>query len=452
MENQTIKFKDRQTEVWVYPRISVYSNEIDNSEFLSFLNEKPTKNLPINLYIHIPFCNSFCFFCPYYKVRYNGYKEENKELFMNSLLAELEMYSKTEYFKNAQIGSIYFGGGDGALLELKYLDKILKFVKSNFNVVDEVAVSLEGHVWSLTDREKLAWFKSVGGQHISFGVQTFKESIRKKVFLKPTHEEIKKLAALLKEFEINDFAIDLIYNFPEQTLEDVAEDLRKAVELDPEYIDVHNLNVYPNTKFEKYINEGKYFDDKPTSEKEVQMYEFIMNELPKYGYKQVGSIFFSKVKSKPFRTFIRQSRNYPVLGVGPSARTYLEKRSYRDVCSVDKYCEELNKKGYPIEAGNIATDQEDQDRMMVFFPQLGWIEKKYIPDDKEVYEKIALLERSGYVEWKGDTLYLTYKGRIYCGNVASLFFSDNQRKNNLKTFLKSMTSGTNPYNQDLMGV
>ena len=243
----------------------------------------------------------------------------------------------------------------------------------------------------------------------------------------------------------------MIYNFPEQTLDDIDVDIEKSIKLDPEYIDIHNLNIYPNTKFEQVINEGKYFSTKPTNEMEVLMYEKYIEGYEKKGYKHLGSIYFSKKRNKPFKTFINQSRSNPVLGIGPSARTYIERRSYRDRCSVKEYIEKLSEKKFPIEAGNIATIEEDRERVMVFFPQLGYIEQEYIPKDKEILDKIEILKKNGYVEWDDNVLKLTHLGKIYCGNVASFFFSDKQKEHNLKTVIKSMIDKTNPYNQDNMG-
>lgn len=449
---QQVKFKDRQTEVWVYPRISKYfSKDILKNAFFDFLNKKQSVELPVNLYIHIPFCDSFCFFCPYYKVRYLTCPEEVKQRVIQGIINELIMYSKTEYFQNCRIGSLYFGGGDGAIITTKALDLIFETVVNNFNLDESFTVSLEGHVWSLSNDEKLDWFKGIGGEHLSFGIQTFKEEIRKKVFLKPSEKDIYYLSELLHKKGLNNFACDMIYNFPEQTLEDLKVDIDKSVSLDAMYIDIHNLNVYPNTKFEKTIRAGKYFTSSPTNEMEAKMYQAYIEGLEKKEYHHLGSIYFSKTEKKPYKTFVKQSRSYPVLGIGPSARTYIERRSYRNWCSVDEYCDFVEKHKYPIEAGNIATEEEDVNRIMVFFPQVGYIEKEYIPKTHDVLEKIDILLQSGYVEWKDDVLRLTKEGIIYCGNVASYFYSNKQKECNLKTIFMSMKDKSNPYNQDKMG-
>ncbi|MBR6403072.1 MAG: radical SAM protein [Eubacterium sp.] len=418
---------------------------------MSYLNQAPSNDLPVNIYIHIPYCNSFCFFCPYYKVRYSSLSDDDIKPLIEAIKTELKMYSETEFFKKNKVTSLYFGGGDGAIIDVKYLQELLDTVVKNFTITEDFVVSLEGHVWSLSNEEKLDWFKSIDGKHLSFGVQTFNENIRKKVFLKPSEEEIYNLSDLLHNKGLDCFSFDMIYNFPDQTLEDIDVDIEKSIKMDAEYIDIHNLNVYPNTKFEQVINEGKYFSTKPTNEMEVLMYEKYIEGYEKKGYKHLGSIYFSKKREKPFKTFINQSRSNPVLGIGPSARTYIERRSYRDCCSVKEYIKRISEYKFPIEAGNIATQEEDMERVMVFFPQLGYIEKEYIPQDKKILDKIEILHKNGYVEWENDVLKLTHRGKIYCGNVASYFFSEKQKEYNLKTVVKSMIDKTNPYNQDNMG-
>ena len=450
-----IDFGNRKTELWVYPKINIYQDKIvDAAEFLKFLQKDNKDNLSFKLYVHFHFCNSFCTFCPYYKVKYKGLSKEEKNKYFNSVINELLWYSKLPYFKNRPVQSVYFGGGDPCVVETEYLAKILETIYSNFNMSKCEAITLEGNVRNLSDDEKQKWFISSGGTRVSFGIQTFKEELRKKLLLKPTEKEIFDLANQLRRNGIEDFTFDMIYNFPDQTVEDVILDAKKAVQLKPMCIDIHNCNVYPNTTFEKMIRKGDYFKIKPSPEKEVEMYETYSKVLPSLGYKRIGPIFFSEKKDRiKYDGLEAVMRGCQILGIGPSARSYLNRRSYRNVVSVTNYIESIKNKKFPLEAGNIASEQDHLNRKMVFFPTLGWIDKTDIPDNSIIHEKIQVLMESGYLEMDEKSLRLTKdKGFTYAGNVADYFTSDEEHKKYMEGLIYCMKYKSNPYNQDNMGV
>lgn len=450
-----IEFAERKTELWVYPKTNRYQDKIDDvNKFCDFLNEDNTDNGNVKLYVHFPFCNSFCIFCPYYKEKYAGVSESDLDNYFDAVIKELRIYSKTNYFQNRPVQSIYFGGGDPCVVDLKYLDRILKEIYNNFNMSNCESITMEGNVSTLSNEEKQKWFKESGGTRVSFGIQTFKPELRKKLHLKPTEKEMFDLSDSLRRNGIDDFAFDMIYNFPDQTIDDVLVDAQKSVQLKPMCIDIHNCNVYPNTQFDKLIRKADYFNIKPTNKQEIEMYNAYSKALPQLGYNRIGAIFFSeKRKDVKYHGIEAVMRGCQILGIGPSSRSYLNRRSYRNVVSTKEYINGINNNTLPIEVGNFISERESKNRAMVFFPTMSWINKKDIPNDSIIHKKIEELTESGYIMWDNDVLRLKAdKGFIFAGNVADYFTSDEQHEKYMKGFFDCLVNKSNPYNQDSMGI
>ena len=284
------------TETWDYPKISQVNNNYGQG-YHDFLNSH-TEGNEIRIYIHIPFCNSFCLFCQFYKEPF----PKNTGIiasYLESLLKELSFYSTKEYFSNKTVSTIYFGGGDPAILSGEDITDIIRYIRQSFNVSDDVEVSMEGNVKNLLDKHKLQVLKDAGVTRLSFGVQTFNEYVRKKLLLKPSLKDIDDLVALLNIYFPNRFTIDLMYNLPEQSYEILRDDLYRAISYQAQYIDIYNLNIYPNTVFYDRVLYRDEYTIKPTKEREKEMVEMINSFFLEKGYNIVLSCTYSKTEKLP---------------------------------------------------------------------------------------------------------------------------------------------------------
>jgi len=445
-------FKRRMTEVWVYPQICKHRDGIsDTGKYLSFLDTQG-QNKDLLIYFHIPFCETLCFFCSYYKEPLHKYTYEQKKRFFNNCRIELENYAKKLYFKNAKVKAVQFGGGTPSAIEPEFIDLMINTVKDCFDTHMCEVISMEGNVASLQSEAKLNELKGIGIKRISFGVQTLNENIRKKVGIKAKTSDVFKAVETIKKVGFEDFSLDLMYNLPEQTIDDMLNDIRVVDSMGPAYIDVYNLNVFPNTRFKEYIDDDEYFADKPTDEKEIIMFKEIMKSMSQMGYNQVMVNTFSKYKKSPPKTLDLYLNGSDVLGIGPSSRSYLNKRNFRNIPDVDDYNKAVESGLFPVEAGNIASDIEDIERKLVFFSNYTYIKKSEITNLEYFSEKIRYLIDNGLAKEDNEYLYLTEEGKAWPGNISLLFFNEKQRNKRATSFIDALKYKENPYNQDRMGI
>lgn len=431
-----LNFKKRKTETWIYPIIGEKTDYIkDRKKWTSFLNNDYSNlHVATRLYIHIPYCNNICVMCPYYKEKYQDYTNDERSRFVKNIIQELKMYASTNYMYHSSVISICIGGGDPSCLSVNELKAIMSTIFDNFDMSICKTISMEGTISNYLEPEYLEQLKELGINRFNFGIQTFDKKIRKLLNLKSSCEDIYKLVEKFKYLQVEDYSADLIYNLPEQSMKVLHSDLEHFCELGATYLDIHGLDIYPNSKFQKIIL-SDVVNDKPSNKKEIAMYKYIMDYFERRGYNQVSSNLYSEKKERPIIGYERFLRGYPMIGIGPSARSYVECASFRNTSSIQDYNSIIEKGEFSVQYGSVVSKETDKMRKMVFFPEMTWIEKKDIPQNKKVYEIIDTLIQNNYAVWTNDILKLTKDGRCFAGNISKLFYDYEQRNKEFKNLL-----------------
>lgn len=447
----TLNLNEKIDDFWVFPKLTtaVHSRAY-NDDFFSFLNHEDKKCTPTTLYIHVPFCKSSCTFCPYYKVPRNKCSAILMDDYVSMVIKELSMYGKTPFFRNKGIETVHFGGGDPLLLDIKQIERIVKAVNDAFTTIPNKGWSIEGTVSSIKDEAVINRLLDLNINRISFGVQTFNKSIRKKMNMKAGISEIYNAADILKKVSPMEFCIDMMYNLPDQTVEDFLEDLSKAIELAPSHIDIFNTILFPNTYIYDRVMEGDYYLHNPSNKNQFESYVQGRKFLLGQGYKQLITTTFAKQDSLDEGEDLYLN-NKNMLGVGPSSCSYIDGYSFKNVSDLALYQQEAGRNHFPCHLAYHCTEEEHNDRTMVFFPILMKISKNDIPEYSNYEERINEIVREGLAEWNGDVLMLTEKGISWSGNISKLFVSDKREQIYDKMMQHSLAEKLNPYNEDMMG-
>ena len=445
-----ISFKKSLTPLYVYPKICKYTDRIDDvNTFLSPLISCDTpEDNELLLYFHIPFCKCLCTYCSYYKEILSKYSCNEIENLIECYIKEIKMYKKYNFFKNKKCKAIQIGGGTPTDIDTKLLVKLIDCVKEEFDTSECELIAIEGNAASLQDTKKIQILKKAGVSKISYGVQTFNENIRKKLNIKASIDDVYAASKNIKALGI-EVAVDLMFNLPDQTEDQLIEDIEKCIDLDPDYIDIYGLNIFPNTKFKKILDSKQMFEEFPDDDRYIKAYKTLKKAFSDAGYQQSMVFTFTKpnVNASIYEKNFFSSN---LLGIGPSSRSYLDGISFRNVSSISDYTEMINLGNVPIECGNYATDEEKEGRKVVFFPNL--LECKKYSGIEKWNEEFDLLKEKGLIIDEGDKYVLTDEGCLWPGNISRLFFSEGQIEKHNVSFFKSVINKDNPYNQDKMGI
>lgn len=445
---------ERRNLTWFYPRVCEFQdNLLKNSSFFDFLKKQPGEE-EILLYIHIPFCESFCSYCACFKEASQKYNASEKEDFVECLINEMKLYAETNLFHKRKVQHIQFGGGTPSCLDAGLLEKIFKGIQQYFDISDTKYISFEGNVMTLKEKEKLKTLNQLGVNRLSFGIQTFNEEIRKDLNIKASVDEIYEATENIRNYDFS-FAVDLIYNLPNQNMKVIEKDLElTTMKVAPDYIQTYRFNAFNNTALYRKI-QNNYYADPPTQQKEMEMFGFIIKQLKEYGYTNQILINMFSNQENPQPTGLEltmgdgKAENNLVLGLGPGANSYIEEYSYRTVCSVKEYIASLKQNELPIEIGYKMSEADLQSRPLVYFPNFMKIDINNIrfANYKEEFE---FLINNGYAVRNGDVISLTEKGILWAGDISYMFYSEEEQRRFYLSYYHSIKNKKNPFNQDKM--
>ena len=234
-----------------HPNKSEFATKEDLYEFLE--DGVPEQKEGV-IYFHVPFCDTICSFCSMNRSKLDGELDD----YTQYLLGEIDKYSKFSYIQQKSFESVYFGGGTPTTLKERHLEKILKAINEKFIISKTCEFSFETTLHNL-NISKVRLMQSLGVNRFSIGVQTFSEAGRK--LLNRTHskeaaiEHLKKIKDEFKGF----VCTDIIYNYPNETEEEVREDARILKDIAVDSTSFYSLqfldgSVLSNTFSQDYYN------------------------------------------------------------------------------------------------------------------------------------------------------------------------------------------------------
>ena len=330
-------------------------------------------------YIHIPFCRTICSYCDFCKFFYN---EKIVDEYLKSLRKEIE-----KRYKKDKLKTIYIGGGTPSCLSLKQLKELFQITK-NLILDKYYEFTIEANINDISE-EKLKLFKENGINRISIGIETVNKKYMPFLNRYNDKEDIINKIILVKKY-FDNFNLDLMYAFPNQTIEEVLEDLDFVSSLSPTHISIYSLIIEEHTKI--YIDKVKPIDE----ELESKMYYKIIEYLEKKNYSQYEISNFAKkgYESKHNLVYWNNEHYY---GFGLSASGYIDNIRYTNNRNILKY----NNENYIYEKEEI-TKQIDMENELI----LGLRKREGI--DKRVF----LSKYSSTIEDNFDIIELKKNGLL----------------------------------------
>lgn len=356
------------------------------------------------IYIHIPFCMKKCDYCDFLSFKST---EIERKKYVNFLINEIKLYPKYNY------NTVYFGGGTPSILSGEDIKKILNELKIDKNA----EITLEGNPKTLT-YQKLKEFKETGINRISLGIQTFNENFLKTLGRLHTVEEGILAYKNARNVGFNNISLDLMFSLPNQSLEDVKNDLEKLFFLNPEHFSIYSLIWEPETKIFKKLISGEL--KKTENELESSMYEMIIEKSLKQGYNHYEISNFSK-NNYEAKHNSKYWRNSEYVGIGLGASGYLDDIRYKNETNFENYYDKISLKEKPIlETEKIDSTLKEEYRHILglrlllegIFPSK---EEKYI----KIYKKLLKNNFIKEITFKNNRLekrYTLTKKGIFLGN------------------------------------
>ncbi|MBE6538954.1 MAG: radical SAM protein [Ruminococcaceae bacterium] len=366
-----------------------FTNEYDER-----LNYESCENL--GLYVHIPFCQSICNFCPYCKTVYS---REAADAYIDTLLDEIHLVGRSSH-KKKEVTSLYFGGGTPALVSDR-IKEIIDTINKYFIITEGIGVELHPDNVTVPLLKEL---KEAGVTKISIGIQSFSEKYqgilgRKKV-------DTETITKALSEVHFETVSMDFIFALPEQTFEDLKSDIDLAFAGG-----ANHIAIYPFIDFTFTKSSVKAMKK---SEKR-KLLDNITNYCIDKGYSRSSIWTFSSEKDARYSSMTRDN----FLGFGCSATTLTRDSFKINTFSVEEYIKRIKDKKLPTSL----TIRFSLRQRMVYY--LFWtaystrvraedFEKFFGVPLKKVYGfELLLMKRLGFITDENGVYSMTLKGAFY---------------------------------------
>ena len=234
---------------------------------------KNNRRIPLELYVHIPFCVRKCQYCDFLS---GPSDEETKDRYIEALLKEIRA---TEHTEDYEIVSVFIGGGTPSALKAEAIASIMRTLQEQFFFCEDAEVTIEANPGTV-DLEKLTIYRNVGINRLSLGLQSTDAEELKLLGRIHSYEEFLKSYEWAREAGFSNINIDLMFAIPGQTGEAWRQHLYQVAELNPEHISAYSLIIEEGTPF------AEQNLDLPDEDTEYQMYEDTAEILERYGYRQ----------------------------------------------------------------------------------------------------------------------------------------------------------------------
>jgi oxygen-independent coproporphyrinogen-3 oxidase len=291
----------------------------------AFGQDTPVPTQAVGWYCHIPFCARKCEYCDFYSIPLN---HRLAEKFLGAILREIRICDP-----HRPVESVFIGGGTPTVLPSQLLDGLLAEITRRTGPVAEFSV--EANPGSV-DESKLAALAGHGVNRISLGAQSFLP--HELAILGRLHNvaEIQSSVTAARAVGFRNLSLDLIYAIPGQTLQQWRDNLRRAIDLEPNHMSCYALTYEAGTRLTRLRDDGGIV---PCDENlEVAMFESAQQELSAAGFEHYEISNFAKPGWR-CRANMIYWRNQEYWGVGPSAVSYLKDIRRKNVPEVRQYIE-----------------------------------------------------------------------------------------------------------------
>ena len=369
---------------------------------------------PTSAYVHIPFCTQICYYCDFSKV---FIKNQPVDSYLEHLLQEFHSYDIQK------LRTLYIGGGTPTALSASQLEVLLEGLTKNLDLSMLEELTIEANPGDL-DADKIAVLKNSAVNRVSLGVQTFDDKMLKKIGRSHTEKDIYENIDRLKLAGFDNISIDLIYALPGQTMDQVRDNVAKAIALDIPHMSLYSLILENHTVFMNRMRRGKL--PLPKEELEAEMFEYIIAELEKAGFEHYEISNFSKTGFES-RHNLMYWDNAEYYGIGAGASGYVDGVRYKNHGPIRHYLKAVEEGSARINEEHLSQREQMEEEMFLGLRKKSGVsmarfEEKFERSFQEQYGDIVKdLIQQGLIQLDGDSVRMTKRGLFLGDTVAERF-------------------------------
>lgn len=414
-----------------YPPYSFWTPQ-QVSQAVAALDQPPADDVPLGLYLHIPFCRKRCRFC-YFKV-YTDKDSTEINRYIEGLIAELTLYSRKAVVAGRKPKFVYFGGGTPSYISTQQLRRLVDGVRPllPWDEAEEITFECEPGTVS---KAKLEILREIGVTRLSLGVENFSDPVLEINGRAHNAADIGKVYKLARDVGFPQINIDLIAGMVGETDDNWRECVSKAVALDPDSITLYQMELPPNTVISKEMRTHGV-ESAPVADWPVKRAwaKYAFAEFEKAGYTLTSG--YTAVKDPKTATFLYRDLLWAgadLLALGVASFSHVQGVHFQNESRIEDYEAALAKGELPLYRALKTTEQERMIREFILQMKKGHVNTRYFEQKYRVAlqerfaAQIAELAGSGFLTADADSVRLTRDGLLRVDELLHRFFLPEHR-------------------------
>ena len=432
-----VRYGGRGPRYTSYPTALQFNDQLTPDDYRAKAAESNASDVPLSLYVHIPFCHSLCYYCGCNKIVTRN--EQRVARYMEMLYKEIDMQSAL-FDRSRKIEQLHFGGGTPTYLDKEQLGALMQHLRGafNFDESDEREFSIEVDPRTV-DAERIQELWDLGFNRLSLGIQDFNEDVQKAVNRAQSPAEVQALVDSARNAGFGSISFDLIYGLPHQTVDSFDATLDIVIAMKPDRLAVYNYAHLPQRfKGQRMINA----DDIPAPEVKLDLLHHTIDKLCAEGYIYIGMDHFALpedelVLAREDGTLQRNFQGYSthrqcdLIALGVSGIGGIGNMFAQNAVTTMEYEEIIERGELPIKKGLLVDDDDlvraavIQDLMCYDSLDFDAFGERHGIDFRDYFaeevKQLDVLEEDGLIELSEKGITITPKGRLLLRNIAMTF-------------------------------
>lgn len=420
-----------------YPTADRFVEEFGEAQCREWIGRRNVGGIhkPLSVYVHLPFCDTVCYYCACNKVVTKDHGRSAK--YIKSLAREMELYDGL-LGEDRAICQMHWGGGTPTFLSRAEMAGLMEELHRHFLPSPDAEYSIEIDPRKV-ETGTMAFLGGLGFNRVSIGVQDFDPAVQKAVNRIQSEGETRRA---IEEARANGFRsvnVDLIYGLPKQHSAGFGITLDRVIALSPERIALYNYAHLPSVfKPQRRILDA----DLPTAQARLGLFLLALDRFTRAGYVYIGMDHFAKLdddlavaqrQGRLHRNFQGYSTHAEsdLLAFGVSAISRIGPTYYQNTKTLDEYYDALRWGHLPVKRG-IVLSQDDLARRAIiqalichFRLSIESIELAYLVQFNEYFARelaeLAPFMEAGLVEVSRDWITITPRGRLLVRAICMVF-------------------------------
>ena len=407
-----------------YPPFSVWNEEAVTQVMRVF--NAPPADVPLGLYLHIPFCRKRCKFC-YFRV-YTDKRADEIESYLAALENEIKLVSALPVIGNRPIRFVYFGGGTPSFLSVKQLRSLFGRLRQHIQWDKAEEVTFECEPGTLSE-PKVRALQELGVTRLSLGVENFNDEILEENGRAHKSPEVFKAWDWIAAAGFPNVNIDLISGMVGETWDNWRDCIQRTIAMSPDSVTIYQMELPFNTVYSKDILQ--HDSDSPVANWQTKRdwVDYAFSELIKVGY-HVSSAY-TVVKNPDQVNFSYRDNLWQgsdLLATGVASFGHISGVHYQNHPNWNEYVEMLQQERLPICRGLVPTPDQLLIRELVLQLKRGYLDAGYF----QAKYNVNVLERfrsqwealaaDGLLSVSGDIITLSRPGLLCVDGLLPSFF------------------------------